>query len=198
GRVRPGPLVAGPCGPGRHLAATDGHVAIIPGYTPAQSRHCHLFNRGLDTMHTRNRRTFLKQGLIGTAGVTIGTLGMSARSYASIQGANDRVNIAVIGIRNQGTVHLRNLCGLKDSHNVQVRTVCDADERLFDKAVALVQKETGVAPATQWDMQQVFADPAIDAVTIAVPNHWHALATIWATQAGKHVYVEKPASHNIW
>lgn len=149
-------------------------------------------------MQTRNRRTFLKQGLIGTAGVTIGTLGMSARSYASIQGANDRLNIAVIGIRNQGTVHLRNLCGLKDSHNVQISTVCDADERLFDKAVALVRDETGVTPATEWDMQRVFADPAIDAVTIAIPNHWHALATIWAAQAGKHIYVEKPSSHNIW
>ncbi len=148
-------------------------------------------------MHTRNRRSFLKQGLAGTS-AAIATMGMSARSYASIQGANDRVNIAVIGIRNQGTVHLRNLCGLKDSHNVQVRTVCDADERLFGAAVALVQKETGVTPATEWDMQRVFADPAIDAVTIATPNHWHALAAIRAAQAGKHIYVEKPASHNIW
>jgi len=145
----------------------------------------------------RTRRDFLKQGLAGTASATIATMGMSARSYAAIQGANDRLRMAVIGIRNQGTVHLRNLCGLHKTHNVEVRTLCDVDERLFPRGVELVETATGVRPATVWDMRRVFDDQAIDAVTIVTPNHWHALATIWALQAGKHVYVEKPASHNI-
>ncbi len=151
-------------------------------------------------MHTptRTRRHFIKQGLAGTAGAAVGTLGLSARSYAQVRGANDRIGVAVIGIRNQGTVHLENWCRLLDSHNVQVRTVCDVDERLFAKAVALVEQKGGGAPTTQWDLRRVFDDKAIDAVSIVTPNHWHALATVWACQAGKHVYVEKPASHNIW
>ncbi len=149
-------------------------------------------------MTTPTRRDFIRHGVIGTAGVALGTMGMSARSYAAIQGANDRINMAVIGIRNQGTVHLNNLCSLKDSHNVQVRTLCDTDERLFAKAVQLVNEKTGTRPATEWDLHRVLEDQAIDAVSIVTPNHWHALATVLACQAGKHVYVEKPSSHNIW
>lgn len=145
-----------------------------------------------------NRREFIKTSMVGTTGVAIGAMGFSAKSYAAARGANERINVAVLGIRNQGTVHLKNLCSLKDSHNVQVKTVCDADERLFDAAVKLVSEQTGVKPGTEWDLRKVFEDKDIDAVTIAMPNHWHALAAIWACQAGKHVYVEKPTSHNIW
>lgn len=149
-------------------------------------------------MKTTKRREFLKQSVIGTAGITVGGMGLSARSYAAVKGANERINIAVIGCRNQGTVHLNSWCGLKDSHNVQVRTVCDVDEQLWEPAVKLVEQKTGVKPATEWDLRRVFADKDIDAVSIVTPNHWHALAAIWACQAGKHVYVEKPVSHNIW
>jgi predicted dehydrogenase len=149
-------------------------------------------------MATIKRREFLQRSTIGTAGLTVGGLGFSAKSYAAIKGANERLNVAVLGIRNQGTVHLREFCGLKASHNVQVRTVCDPDEALFPAAVKLVEEKTGVKPATEPDLRRVFADQAIDAVAIAAPNHWHALATVWACQAGKHVYVEKPVSHNIW
>jgi predicted dehydrogenase len=136
--------------------------------------------------------------MAGAAGLAIGTIGMNAKSYASIIGANDRINMAVIGIRNQGTVHLNSYCDLKNSKNVVVRTVCDADERLFPPAVELVSKKTGAQPGTEWDLKKVLDDKEIHAVSIVVPNHWHALATVWACQAGKHVYVEKPASHNIW
>lgn len=144
------------------------------------------------------RRDFIRHGLIGTAGITIGGMGFSARSYAAIQGANDRVNVAVIGIRNQGTVHLQNWCSLKDTHNVQVRALCDTDERLFGPALRLVDEKSGVKATTEWDLHRVLDDKTIDAVSIVTPNHWHALATVLACQAGKHVYVEKPASHNIW
>jgi predicted dehydrogenase len=149
-------------------------------------------------MKTTPRREFIKDSTLGTAGLAIGAMGFSAKSYAAIAGANERINVAVIGIRNQGTVHLNAFCGLKDSHNVQVRTVCDTDENLFAAAVKLVDDKTGTKPATTWDLRTVLDDKAIDAVSIVTPNHWHALATIWACQAGKHVYVEKPASHNIW
>ena len=149
-------------------------------------------------MNTTKRRDFLKHGMIGSAGLTLGGLGFSAKSYAAIRGANERINVGVIGIRNQGTVHLNAWCGLKDSHNVQVRTVCDTDEQLFAPAVELVKQKSGVTPATEWDLHRVLGDKEVDVVSIVTPNHWHALATIWACQAGKHVYVEKPASHNIW
>jgi predicted dehydrogenase len=147
--------------------------------------------------HT-DRRAFLKKSVVATAGAAIGTLSTTARSYAQIRGANDRITVGVIGIRNQGTVHLQNWCALKDSHNVQIRTLCDTDERLFPKALALVNEKSGQTPGTEWDLHRVLEDKAIDAVSIVTPNHWHALATVLACQAGKHVYVEKPASHNIW
>lgn len=144
------------------------------------------------------RRDFIKQSAIGTAGIAIGGMGLSSKSYASIMGSNERINMAVIGIRNQGRVHINNLCDLKDSHNVRVRTICDADEQFFPSRSKMVLDKTGETPKTEWDMRNVYDDKEIDAVTIVTPNHWHALATIWACQAGKHVYVEKPVSHNIW
>ena len=134
----------------------------------------------------------------GAVGVTIGGAGFSAKSYAAIVGANDRIHVAVIGVRNQGTVHLRSWCTLKESHNVQVRAICDADEALFAPALKLVEEKSGVKPAANWDLRVILDDKEIHAVSIVTPNHWHALATIWASQAGKDVYVEKPASHNIW
>ncbi|MCW3108548.1 MAG: gfo 6 [Segetibacter sp.] len=132
---------------------------------------------------------------MGAAGVAIG---FNAKSYASIMGANDRINVAVIGIRNQGSVHIDSYCKLRESHNVRLKTLCDTDERLFDSRVKTVVDKTGAKPLTEWDLQKVLADKDIDAVSIVTPNHWHALAMIWACQAGKHVYVEKPAMHNIW
>src|SRR5215210_1808677 len=141
------------------------------------------------------RRDFIKKSVMGAAGAA---MGFSAKSYASIKGANDRINMAVIGIRNQGSVHIDSWCKLKDSHNVHLKTLCDTDEQLFASRSKMVLDETGAKPLTEWDMQKVLADKEIDAVSIVTPNHWHALATIWACQAGKHVYVEKPAMHNIW
>src|SRR5690554_1651065 len=144
------------------------------------------------------RRDFIKKSVIGTAGIAMAGMGFSAKSYASIIGANDRINLGVIGIRNQGRVHINAWCDLKDSHNVRVKTLCDTDERLFDSRSKIVMDKTGEKPLTEWDLHKVLEDKEIDAVSIVTPNHWHALATIWACQAGKHVYVEKPSSHNIW
>ncbi len=144
------------------------------------------------------RRDFIKKGMIGTAGIAMGGMGFSAKSYASVMGANERVNIAVIGIRGQGKAHLSNYCSLKDSKNVRIKTLCDTDEQLFDERSKFVLEQTGEKPLTEWDMLKVFDDKDIDAVSFATPNHWHALGTIWACQAGKHVYVEKPACHNVF
>lgn len=77
------------------------------------------------------RREFIRNSALGSAGIAIGGMGFSSKSYGSIMGANERINVAVIGIRNQGSVHINRWCELKESHNVVVKTICDADERLF-------------------------------------------------------------------
>ncbi|HEY1060175.1 MAG TPA: Gfo/Idh/MocA family oxidoreductase [Daejeonella sp.] len=144
------------------------------------------------------RRDFIKKTLIGSAGIAVTGIGLSAKSYGSIIGANDRINVAVIGIRGRGVSHIDAWCNLKDSHNVRIKTLCDTDEQFFDPRSKTVFDKTGAKPLTEWDMRKVLDDKEIDAVSFATPNHWHALGTIWACQAGKHVYVEKPSSHNIW
>ena len=141
------------------------------------------------------RRAFIKKALLGTAGLTIGGMGFSAKSYAAIQGANERINIAVIGINGRGKTHIDAWTGMK---NVKLKTLCDVHTELFASRAKMVSDKTGEKPLTEWDMRKVFDDPEIDAVSIAMPNFWHALGTIWACQAGKHVYCEKPAMHNVW
>ncbi len=144
------------------------------------------------------RREFIKQSVLGTAGIAIGGVAFNARSYKSIKGANDRINVAVIGIRGQGGTHIRNFGRLKESRNVVIKTICDADEQFFEQRIKNVVDITGDTPGTEWDMRNIFDDKDIDAVSFATPNHWHALGTIWACQAGKHVYIEKPCSHNVF
>lgn len=144
------------------------------------------------------RREFIKKSILGTAGIAIGGIGFSRRSYNSIIGSNDRVTVAVVGIRGQGGTHINSYCGMKDSKNVRLKTLCDADEQYFADKVKIVQTRTGETPTTVWDIRKVLEDKEIDAVSCAIPNFWHALATIWACQAGKHVYIEKPATHNIF
>lgn len=145
-----------------------------------------------------SRRDFIKKSALAGAGLTIGGMGFSAKSYAAIPGANDRITVAVIGIHGQGQTHINSWCALKTSRNVRLKTLCDADEQWFPSRAKIVVEKTGETPLTEWDMHKVFDDKEIDAVSMAIPNHWHALGTIWACQAGKHVYIEKPASHDIW
>jgi predicted dehydrogenase len=145
-----------------------------------------------------SRRDFIRKSALGTAGIAIGGMGLSPRSYGAIQGANDRITVAVIGIRGQGGGHINSWLGLKETKNVRLKTLCDVDEQYFAPKSKVVFDKTGENPKTEWDMRKVFDDKEIDAVSFAVPNHWHALGTIWACQAGKHVYVEKPATHNIF
>jgi predicted dehydrogenase len=114
-----------------------------------------------------------------------------------VLGANDRVVVASIGIRGQGDSLKRGFARLKE---VEIKTLCDIDanlapERVNDKRLADVAT---FKPGFTQDLRRVLEDKDIDAVIIATPNHWHALATIWALQAGKHVYVEKPSSHTVW
>ncbi len=139
-----------------------------------------------------NRRTFLKKTSAASAGVAVSpsVIANSSKRFDS----NDKINIAVIGIRSRGKDHYRALAKIP---NVRIAALCDIDQRLFPEAVSEVEELTGYKPRTVNDFQDVLSDDGIDAVSIATPNHWHALQTIWACQAGKDVYVEKPVSHTI-
>ncbi len=110
-------------------------------------------------------------------------------------GPNDVLRVAVIGVRGRGMEHIQGYSRLKD---VKITTICDVDRNVIGPAMAAVTAKNGSAPAYVQDLRKVFEDKNIDAVSIATPNHWHSLATIWACQAGKDVYVEKPVSHNVW
>ena len=138
-----------------------------------------------------SRRTFLKKAGAGLVAAGMLPTIIPARAF----GANDRVNIAVVGIRSQGGAHID---GFGSIPNVHVTTLVDVDENLFAARVKEIGDKFGYTPATLHDMRRAFDDPDVDAVSFATPNHWHALGTIWAAQAGKAVYVEKPASHSLW
>ncbi len=110
------------------------------------------------------------------------------------RGPNDRINIGVVGIRGRGRDHYRAFSRIP---NVRVAYLCDIDERLFPAAVDEVEKLGGHRPETIVDMRKMLERSDLDAVSIATPDHWHALHTIWACQARKDVYCEKPVSHNL-
>lgn len=143
------------------------------------------------------RRDFIKKSILGTAGIAIGGMGFSSKSYASIIGANERIVAAVVGIGGRGSAHAGAWCTLKDSKNVTLKTLCDVDEQFLTQNAKIVESRTKVKPLTEWDMRRVFDDKDINVVSFATPNFWHALGTIWACQSGKHVYVEKPACWSI-
>lgn len=140
-----------------------------------------------------NRRKFIKKGSAGLVGASM--FSTSALSYGRILGSNDALQMAVIGIRGRGGSHIENFGKMK---NVRLKYLVDIDENLFKERLDEVEQFAGYRPKTEWDMRRVFDDKEIDAVSVATPNHWHALSTIWAAQAGKHVYVEKPSSHNVF
>jgi len=143
------------------------------------------------------RREFLSRGAMAAAGVAAASSLAIPRQKAmgSPIGANDTIVMAVIGIHGRGQSHIHNFAGMD---KVRIKTLCDVDEKLFPDRVKATEDLQNSRPGTAWDLRKVYEDPDIDAVSIATPNHWHALATIWACQAGKHVYCEKPASHNIY
>jgi len=145
-----------------------------------------------------NRRKFIKMTATGAAGIALGATAFSAKSYGNILGANDRVIMGSVGIRGRGKDLIKSFSSMY-GEGVTVKTICDVDSDLFPERIQLVaDNQEGKKPGTVTDMRELYEDKDIDAVFIATPNHWHALATIWACQAGKHVYVEKPSSHNVW
>jgi predicted dehydrogenase len=138
-----------------------------------------------------NRREFLDTLAVGAAGLAIGA---NAKSYAQILGSNNRLNFAVIGLNSRGYAHLSALQANKDS--ACITHVCDVDSKTMDKFAAQTQQAMGDAPAKQKDFRKILEQKDVDAISIASPDHWHTPMAIAGLQAGKHVYVEKPCSHN--
>jgi len=136
-----------------------------------------------------SRRTLISTPGRLAAAAALG--GLSSR----ILGANDTVNTAVIGIGGRGRGHVGYFA---KQARCRIAAVCDVNQAARERAIAQVEKLQGHKPKAYSDMRQLFDDKEIDAVSVATPNHWHALATIWGCQAGKDVYVEKPACHNVW
>jgi predicted dehydrogenase len=124
-----------------------------------------------------------------------GAVVASLLAPSRVLGANDRVRVAVIGMRGRGFDHIKRL---KELPNVEIAAVCDIDENVTAKRLADFEGFGLRKPATFVDVRKLLEDKSIDAVTIATPNHWHSLMGIWACQAGKDAYVEKPCSHNWW
>jgi predicted dehydrogenase len=138
--------------------------------------------------HT-TRRSFLKVASVGALATIAGT-----KSSGRVLGANDTIRIAVAGLNGRGGSHVSAWSGMKD---VQITYLIDPDTRTYAKQLRTLATKGGPAPKTIKDVREALEDKNLDAISIATPNHWHALMTIWACQAGKDVYVEKPASHNI-
>lgn len=137
-----------------------------------------------------NRRNLLAKGL--AIGATAGTAWQVERN---VLGANDRVRLGIIGLRQQGTVNMQDFCSVP---GVEIAALCDVDENQFSKPLQLLEKMQRPKPEIFRDLRKLLERKDLDAVSIATPNHWHSLATIWACQAGKDVHVEKPGSHNLF
>ncbi len=136
------------------------------------------------------RRDFLK-----TTGKAI-TVGAAALALGGkMLGANDRVRVAICGLRGRGNDHLH---GFSRVPNTEIAAMCDVDERVLNQRLGDVQKLGAPKPKSYGDIRKLLEDKEIDAISIATPNHWHSLMAIWACQAGKDVYVEKPCSHNTF
>jgi len=137
-------------------------------------------------MNYFSRRTFLKSSSVAAAGLVL-----SARSWAQVAGSNGDLRVAVVGLNGRGRSHLQSLSRIK---GVRVVALCDVDTAVLEKT-----KANGYPDAkTYVDLRDLLAASDIDAITIATPNHLHSLQGIWACEAGKDVYIEKPVSHNVW
>jgi predicted dehydrogenase len=144
--------------------------------------------------HMRNvsRRQFLQ----GSAAAGASLLIMGTRASGKIKGANDRLRIAVAGLNGRGNAHIK---GWLEQDNVEIVALIDPDRKVLAKHLTQVEKKSDgkSKPKGYSDVRKALEDRTLDAISVATPNHWHSLITIWAAQAGKHVYVEKPMSHDV-
>ena len=148
-------------------------------------------------MSRQARRTFLKKSAAAGIGIATGLTIAGTKSSGQVVGANDVIRIGVAGIHGRGKGHINEFAGMKDQ-KVQVTHLIDPDSTLFKSRSDSVKKRGGNTPKCEQDIRKALEDKELDGVSIATCNHWHSLITVWACQAGKDVYVEKPCSHNVF
>lgn len=152
-----------------------------------------LIGQPLIPMHHVSRRSFIRTGALaaGSMALISGT-----SSSARVIGANNRLRIAVAGLNGRGKSHI---AGWLEQPNVEIAYLIDPDQKVLDRTLKSLAEKTAGKYTTKGvrDVRKALEDPTLDAISIAAPNHWHSLMTIWAAQAGKHVYVEKPMSHDV-
>ncbi len=143
-------------------------------------------------MSIKTRRQFLRTSLIAGASPII----LGSRASGQVEGANERLRIAVVGVNGRGTSHIG---GFGSQKNVEIAYLVDPDQKVLDRRMGELEKKTEGKFTTRaaTDIRKVLEDKDVDAISVAAPNHWHSLMTIWGAQAGKHVYVEKPMSHDV-
>ena len=135
------------------------------------------------------RRDFIRSSMAVGAGLAM------AGPASRVLGANDDIRLGIVGVGSQGGGHMGYFSKIP---GVRLVAICDADKAHLEERAASFEKDKGVKLKTYSDVRKLLDDKEIDAITSATPNHWHALVTVWACQAGKDVYIEKPASHEIW
>ncbi len=144
-----------------------------------------------------SRREFLEQSMIAAAATAAvpSAEALARPSPARLPGPNEILRLAVCGVKGRGSSHVGEFSKMPDVH---VAAICDVDESVIDRVMATAQKGSGKKPAYYKDFRKLMEDKSIDAVSVATTNHTHTLISIHAVLAGKHVYVEKPLSHNVW
>src|SRR5271166_2741368 len=149
------------------------------------------------SMRSLDRRRFLHDTAAVAAGLAaIPARGAEPEAEADTKpvGPNEALRIAVCGVKGRGMEHVAGWTNLKET---RITTICDVDLNVTGRARKAISDRYGAEPKVVQDIRRLLDDKSIDAISVATPNHWHALATIWACQAGKDVYVEKPVSHNV-
>ncbi|NLF07347.1 MAG: Gfo/Idh/MocA family oxidoreductase [Pirellulaceae bacterium] len=146
-------------------------------------------------MNRMNRRDFIGQNILaGLAAATIGPARQGMAETRESNSPNEKLRCAVIGVNQRGRAHALYYAARRDC---EIAYICDVDAAVGAKVAGEVAARQGREPRVAADMRRIFEDRSVDVVSIATPNHWHALAGIWAMQAGKDVYLEKPVSHNV-
>ena len=144
---------------------------------------------------SQSRRNFIKQSALASTAFGAFTIS-GTKSSGKVIGANERINLAVCGIKGRGGAHMGSFARIK---NLRISHLIDPDSRLFEsRKNSSIFKKVGYVPECVQDVRKALENKDIHAVSVATPNHWHSLISIWACQAGKDVYVEKPLSHNIF
>lgn len=141
-----------------------------------------------------SRRSFIKKTMTGAAALSLSGLpSFSASGYRRIAGANEKIRIAVMGVNSRGLALSKTFAR---QENVEIIYICDVDSRAEARCSDTIEKQTGMRPKAMPDFRKALESKDLDALVIAAPDHWHAPAAILASKAGKHVYLEKPCSHN--